>query len=58
MNGGIDFAISKNLGWDIEKSVQQKIRDEFFGELLIGQALIVKTNHLDFPFLISSPTMT
>lgn len=57
MNGGIDFSISKNLGWHIEKSVQQKIREEFFGELLVGQALIVETNHADFPYLISAPTM-
>jgi O-acetyl-ADP-ribose deacetylase (regulator of RNase III) len=26
MNGGIDFAISKNLGWHIEKKLQAKIR--------------------------------
>lgn len=57
MNGGIDFAISKNLGWHIEKSVQKKIRTEFFGELLIGQSLIVETDHKDFPYLISAPTM-
>lgn len=57
MNGGIDFAISKNLGWHIEKRVQQRIRNEFFGELLIGQALVVETDHEDFPYLISAPTM-
>ncbi|WP_020530003.1 macro domain-containing protein [Flexithrix dorotheae] len=57
MNGGIDFSISKNLGWHIEKLVQQKIRNEFFGELLVGQSLIVETNHNDFPYLISAPTM-
>ncbi|WNJ19477.1 macro domain-containing protein [Pontibacter sp. G13] len=57
MNGGIDFAISKNLGWHVEKRVQQRIRNEFYGELLIGQALIVPTDHADFPYLISAPTM-
>lgn len=57
MNGGIDFSISKNLGWGIEKKVQAKIREEFFGELLIGQSLIVETEHKDFPYLISAPTM-
>ena len=38
MNGGIDFAISKNLGWHIEKKLQKKIREKHFGELLVGQA--------------------
>lgn len=57
MNGGIDFSISKNLGWHIEKAVQKKIRAEFYGELLVGQALIVETAHKDFPYLISAPTM-
>lgn len=57
MNGGIDFSISKNLGWHIEKRLQEKIRQEFFGELLIGQATIVETDHKNFPYLISAPTM-
>ena len=29
MNGGIDFAISKNLGWHIEKVLQEKIRKKW-----------------------------
>jgi len=57
MNGGIDFAISKNLGWHIEKKLQAKIRAQFFGELLVGQATYVATDHKDFPYLISAPTM-
>lgn len=57
MNGGIDFSISKHLGWHIEKKVQHKIREEFYGELLVGQALIVETGSTGFPYLISAPTM-
>ena len=57
MNGGLDFTISKNLGWHIEKRLQQKIRTQFYGELLIGQSTIVTTDHNDFPYLIASPTM-
>lgn len=57
MNGGLDFSISKNLGWHIEKRLQEKIRQEFYGELLVGQATIVETDHIDFPYLISAPTM-
>jgi len=57
MNGGIDFSISKNLGWHIEKELQAKIRNEYFGELLVGQATSVPTRHADFPTLIAAPTM-
>ncbi|MEO1414236.1 MAG: macro domain-containing protein [Bacteroidota bacterium] len=57
MNGGIDFAISKNLGWHIEKDLQKIIREKYYGELLIGQAIILPTHHSDFPYLISAPTM-
>ncbi|BDD05599.1 macro domain-containing protein [Aureibacter tunicatorum] len=57
MNGGIDFAISKNLGWHIEKRLQQKIRKNYYGELLVGQATIVETDHSQYPYLISAPTM-
>jgi O-acetyl-ADP-ribose deacetylase (regulator of RNase III) len=57
MNGGIDFVISKNLGWHIEKKVQQLICDKYYGELLVGQADYVTTEHQDFPYLIAAPTM-
>lgn len=36
MNGGIDFAISKHLGWHLEKELQQLIRTKYYGELLVG----------------------
>ena len=57
MNGGLDFAISKNLGWHIEKRLKKRIREKYFGELLVGQAEIITTDNVDFPFLISAPTM-
>ncbi|MDW7691647.1 macro domain-containing protein [Flammeovirgaceae bacterium SG7u.111] len=57
MNGGLDFAISKNLGWHIEKKLQGKIRRDYYGELLVGQATVIETEHSDFSYLISAPTM-
>ena len=57
MNGGIDFAISKHLGWHIEKKLQEVIRKKYYGELLVGQAEIVTTESKLFPYLISAPTM-
>ncbi|RAK65820.1 macro domain-containing protein [Hymenobacter edaphi] len=57
MNGGIDFAISKHLGWHLEKDLQRVIREKYYGELLVGQAEIIETGSALFPYLISAPTM-
>ena len=57
MDGGIDLVYSRNMGWDIERRLQEKIRNEFDGELLVGQATSVETNCAKFPILISAPTM-
>lgn len=57
MDGGIDLAYSERFGWGVQEEVQSLIQREFDGELLIGQALSVKTGAPDFPTLISAPTM-
>ena len=57
MNGGIDFAISKHLGWHLEKDLQRIIREKYYGELLVGQAEILPTGSAQFPYLIAAPTM-
>ena len=57
MNGGIDYFLSEELGWHVMERVQNKIKEEFDGELLVGQSLVVPTDHANFPYLISAPTM-
>jgi O-acetyl-ADP-ribose deacetylase (regulator of RNase III) len=57
MTGGVDFVISDYLGWHVQERVQEDIKKRYNGELLVGQALWVKTDHNAFPFLISAPTM-
>lgn len=57
MNGGIDYFLSEELGWHVMHRVQDKIINEFDGELLVGQSLTVPTDHAKFPYLISAPTM-
>ncbi len=57
MDGGIDYALSERFGWDLEKGLQQKIKELPEGELLVGQALIMETGDKIVPFLISAPTM-
>src|SRR3990172_3177140 len=57
MNGGLDLFLSEYLGWHVQDRVQEKIQNEFDGELLVGQSLIVPTDNEKFPYLISAPTM-
>lgn len=57
MDGGLDYAISMKLGWDVQERLQQEIRDHYKGELLVGEATLIHTNHNDIPYLISAPTM-
>jgi len=57
MDGGIDLAYSKKFGWGLQKDLQKIINDEHYGELPVGQAVIVSTGNDDFPWCISAPTM-
>lgn len=57
MDGGLDYALSERFGWDLEKKLQQLIKDLPEGELLVGQAILLETGDDDVPFLISAPTM-
>ncbi len=55
MNGGFDAAISDYLGWDFQEKVQQYIKDNYYGEQLVGSSFII-----DAPKnkkLIHTPTM-
>lgn len=57
MDGGVDYAISEKLGWDLQKQLQYQIQALPEGELIVGTALVLETGNTDFPFLISAPTM-
>ena len=57
MDGGLDLALSKYLGWHIQERLQALIKSKYDGELLVGQAEIVATDNSHFPYLISAPTM-
>jgi len=57
MDGGLDYALSERFGWDLEKKLQQRIKDLPEGELLVGQAIVMETGDSTVPFLISAPTM-
>lgn len=57
MDGGLDLLISKRFGWDIQRTLQEKIKARPQKELLIGEALIIETGDKELPFVISAPTM-
>jgi O-acetyl-ADP-ribose deacetylase (regulator of RNase III) len=57
MEGGIDLAYSQKFGWDLQARLQKLLKEEHYGELPVGQAVIVSTNHKDYPWLVSAPTM-
>lgn len=57
MDGGLDYALSVRLGWDLEKKLQQQIKELPEGELLVGRALVLATDDAKIPYLISAPTM-
>lgn len=57
MDGGIDWSISEMFNWKIQAIVQQVIRERHGGELLVGQAEIVRTENERFPYLVCAPTM-
>jgi O-acetyl-ADP-ribose deacetylase (regulator of RNase III) len=57
MDGGIDLAYRNFFGMEIQHRVRGKIHTDHFGELPVGQAVIVETNHAQLPLLIVAPTM-
>ena len=57
MDGGIDRLYSQHFGWHLQERLQQLLRDQYDGELPIGLAVLIPTDHPDIPYLISAPTM-
>jgi O-acetyl-ADP-ribose deacetylase (regulator of RNase III) len=57
MDGGIDLAYRNFFGMEIQHRVRSRIRAEHFGELPVGQAVVVETDHEKLPHLIVAPTM-
>jgi O-acetyl-ADP-ribose deacetylase (regulator of RNase III) len=57
MDGGIDLLYSQFFGWQLETRLKQMLLTHYYGELPVGQAVIVSTEHKKIPFLISAPTM-
>jgi O-acetyl-ADP-ribose deacetylase (regulator of RNase III) len=57
MDGGVDAAYRTYFGPHVQQQVQQRIRERYAGELLVGLADIVDTGHPGIRFLVVAPTM-
>lgn len=57
MDGGIDMLYTQHFGWHVQERLQEAIREDHYGELLVGAAEIVETDDPDLPFLVAAPTM-
>lgn len=55
MDGGYDAAISDYLGWDFQKKVQDYIKENYYGEQIVGTSFILKAPKNKK--LIHTPTM-
>lgn len=57
MDGGIDLLYSRYFGWDLQTNLQALLTQQHYGELPVGQAIVLATGHDRFPLLVSAPTM-
>jgi O-acetyl-ADP-ribose deacetylase (regulator of RNase III) len=57
MDGGIDAAIIRYFGDELMGRVQERIREDYFGEQPVGTSFIVETGHPKHPYLAHTPTM-
>lgn len=57
MSGGVDQWIDRHYRGAAQREVVRRIREEFFGELPVGAALIVDTEEARLPLIAVAPTM-
>lgn len=57
MDGGLDLAIRDELGFAVERKLQEVIAEKYHGELPVGCAEIIAAEHPRWRFLIAAPTM-
>lgn len=57
MSAGIDAAVVRRLGAEVEGAVQLRILNEYLGEQPAGTAFLLPTGNAHVPFLCHAPTM-
>ena len=57
MGGGLDKIVDDYFGGAAQSALMKTIRQQFWGELPVGVAVVIPMQHRRFPFLIAAPTM-
>ena len=57
MDGGLDGVITNKIGRKTQEKLRALLAKEYFGELLVGQAVLIETEYQEIPYCISAPTM-
>jgi O-acetyl-ADP-ribose deacetylase (regulator of RNase III) len=57
MDGGLDLAIRDELGFAVQRKIQDIIVAKYHGELHVGCAVIIETNDQRWRFMVAAPTM-
>jgi O-acetyl-ADP-ribose deacetylase (regulator of RNase III) len=57
MDAGMDLAVLKFFGPELQTNIQKRILDEFYGEQPVGTAFLVETGRTDHPYVAHVPTM-
>lgn len=57
MDAGMDLAVLRFFGTQIQEQIQKRILEDHCGEQPVGTAFIVATGRLDHPYVAHAPTM-
>lgn len=57
MDAGIDLAVVKYFGIEIQEKIQSVILKDYLGEQPVGTSFLVNTGRKDHPFVAHTPTM-
>jgi O-acetyl-ADP-ribose deacetylase (regulator of RNase III) len=57
MDGGFDWLLTQRFGTGVQSRLQQVIKERYYGELLVGQAVAIPTNDDVILHVIAAPTM-
>jgi O-acetyl-ADP-ribose deacetylase (regulator of RNase III) len=57
MDAGMDLALVKFFGTQVQDRIQKRILEDYCGEQPVGTAFMVETGRLDHPYVVHAPTM-
>jgi len=57
MDGGLDLKYSQHFGWELEDKLRAVLEEQYFGEIPVGQSIIIKIDNDTVKYLICAPTM-